>query len=178
MKNDTILPEQYRKLLEHTCNCTGCADRMAAIMEPECADRLIMIPEPECEKGRSLQATVLPPAYLKEQILERTKQVDVQAATAVKKTSRRVQFIMYSLRVGAAVAASIFILSITSNFRSIDFSQMEQPSITEQLHPEKEEETENRQKDTLLDKVNQATNGMAEKMNEFTNQLLKGGKKE
>lgn len=65
-----------------------------------------------------------PPAYLKEEILRRTRQMDVQAAVHIRETSRRVQFWMYSLKVGVAVMASIFLLMMTANVQNMDFETL------------------------------------------------------
>lgn len=149
LENDTILPEQYMQILEHTCQCTGCADRLATVMNP-----------------------TLPPSYLEEQILERVSQVDIQAAVTVKQTTRKMQLILYSLRVGAAVLASIFILAATAGFRDTDFAKIEQVPYSNN-----QTDKDVQQKETVLDKVNQAANGLTERMNEITNQILNGGKK-
>ena len=51
-----------------------------------------------------------PPAYRKEEIKERVHQPDVVIAQKAHTTSKRVQLLIYSLKVGVALAASIFML--------------------------------------------------------------------
>ena len=87
----------------------------------------------------------IPSDYLKEEILQRTRQMDVQAAICMKETSRRMQLILYSLKVGVAVMASIFLLMVTTNVQNMDFapdqeaqmqereSQRAQPGLTDTL---------------------------------------------
>ena len=47
-----------------------------------------------------------PPSYLYDEIVERSRKVDVQAAATVRKTSKKMKLLFYSLKVGFAVAAS------------------------------------------------------------------------
>ena len=53
-----------------------------------------------------------PPSYLYDEIVERSRKVDVQAAATVRKTSKKMKLLFYSLKVGFAVAASIFLLTM------------------------------------------------------------------
>lgn len=163
LEKNTILPETYMQILEHTGQCTGCADRLAAILDPE--------QETACGSDRT---SVIPPVYLKEQILERTRQMDVQTAAAVRKTSARMQLILYSLRVGAAVLVSVLILGITAVLKQADAFEAGQ-NRWEEIRSEETDPTEKR---SVLKKMNEAADGAAEKLNNFTNQLINGGKTE
>ena len=60
--------------------------------------------------SRHEEALVEPPAYLAEEITERVHQPDVVIAQKAHTTSKRVQLLIYSLKVGVALAASIFML--------------------------------------------------------------------
>ena len=113
--------------------CTGMEDFMNLALEPE--DSVSMPPfllsksqdsmedAQKTEGARRKNVSLLsePPAYLKEEILRRTRQMDVQAAIHIRETSRRVQFWLYSLKVGLAVMASIFLLMVTANVQNMDF---------------------------------------------------------
>lgn len=58
------------------------------------------------------------PAYLKEQIITRSKQPDMQAVASPKRFPKRVELFLYSCKVTAAVAASLVIMvtaAITQN---------------------------------------------------------------
>ena len=62
--------------------------------------------------------------------------MDVQAAATVRKTSKKMKLLFYSLKVGFAVAASIFLLTMTTTLEQnpLEFSEVQQqenkPSIT------------------------------------------------
>ncbi|MCI9530976.1 MAG: hypothetical protein HFH38_04370 [Lachnospiraceae bacterium] len=88
--------------LSHISACTFCAERFGDWME---------------EPGA---ATVAPPRYLKEEIQSRTRQIDIQAVQRLKETSRQMQLVLYSLKVGLAVAVSIFLLVLTTDLQDMD----------------------------------------------------------
>lgn len=155
LQQDTISPEDFAGVLEHTASCTFCAERLAEVMEHGSTETKA-------------------PAYLTGQILLRIHQPDVRASVALKKTSRQVQLLLYSLKVGAAVAFSLLMLFVTTNFQSIGLSQPEM----ERNQVQQAAEEQGEEKRTLLDIFNAASYGAAEKMNQFTNQILNGGKKE
>lgn len=144
LEKNIIDSEQFMQILEHTCECTWCAERMAMVMDSE-------------------TAAVEPPSYLGDEIRERTKQLDVQAAVTVKRTSEKIQLLMYSLRVGAAVALSILLLGVTANFQNVEFLQVEQ------------QRTEGLQEESMMKKIDRATDGITQGMSEFANQILNGG---
>lgn len=50
------------------------------------------------------------PVYLKAQILERASRPDLQAAVAVRRTSKNMQLFYYSLKTAAAVLAALLLL--------------------------------------------------------------------
>ena len=56
------------------------------------------------------ETLVEPPAYLAEEITERVHEPDVVIAQKAHTTSKRVQLLLYSLKVGVALAASIYML--------------------------------------------------------------------
>ena len=59
------------------------------------------------------------PAYLKEQILTRVSQPDMQIVATPRKISKRMEFFLYSCRVTVAVAASLLLLFVASFSQSI-----------------------------------------------------------
>lgn len=159
LRQGTLGDDAYMQILEHTCECTWCAEQLAKAMEPGA----------EASAG-------LPPAYLSEQIRERVKQLDVQAEATIRQTSKKLRLLLYGLKVGAAVAFSILILGITANLQNMEGAQqgnddsVQRPGIIQ-------ENTKPRQEDSLLDKANEAANGVTRQMNEFANMILNGGKK-
>ncbi|MFP3155196.1 hypothetical protein LQZ18_12390 [Lachnospiraceae bacterium ZAX-1] len=153
-EEDTMVEAEYMALLEHVSNCTYCAEKFAITIEHSFSmeNRLSM------EKQYN---QIVPPPYLKEEIRERTKQFNQNAATYIKEISRRMKLILYSLKVGFVVAVAIFILSITSNFEKIEFSQVEATrSFAE----------------SMMDKLNSKTNVLTSKMGEVSNYVIQGGK--
>lgn len=166
--------EEFMQILEHTCKCTYCADRMAAVMSHE-------------------RMSILPPSYLSDQIRERTKQMDVRTAAAIKHTSRELQLILYSLKVGAAVAVSLFLLAITSGLQQAGYVQeagygigyeswgsirQDGESRTAVPGVSSMEQENGEERETILEKLNGSANGVTDKMNDFANLILNGGKQE
>ena len=83
---------QTEAFLTHTANCPHCGDAWFAYM------------------SRQEETLVEPPAYLAEEITERVHEPDVVIAQKAHTTSKRVQLLLYSLKVGVALAASIYML--------------------------------------------------------------------
>ena len=76
----------------HTANWPHCGDAWFAYM------------------SRHAEALPEPPAYLAQEITERVHQPDVVIAQKARTTSKKVQLLLYSLKVGVALAASIYML--------------------------------------------------------------------
>ena len=83
---------QAEAFLTHTANCPHCGDAWFAYM------------------SRHTEALPEPPAYLAQEITERVHQPDVVIAQKAHTTSKKVQLLLYSLKVGVALAASIYML--------------------------------------------------------------------
>ena len=66
------------------------------------------------------------PAYLKEQILERSQSPEVVFTQTVKKTSKRTQLFFYGLKTAAAVGVALLLLSTVSKVNT--YLPPEQPS--------------------------------------------------
>ncbi len=159
LKQDTLDTDAFMQVLEHTGTCTWCAERLAKVLEGE---------------AFMSETAGLPPAYLSEQILDRVKQLDVQAQTVVKQTSRKLQLWLYSMKVGAAVAFSLLLLGVTANFREMGLPGQSIPG--EKGYLEENRLTEEAKEDSLLQEISRAADGVTMKMNEFANLLLNGGK--
>lgn len=93
-QDNTMNTEEMIRFLEHLDECDFCMERF--LDDPSDAD-------------------ISAPSYLKEQILTRAAQPDVQASKAVKQTSRKLQLFYYSLRTAAGVAAALFLLFSLGN---------------------------------------------------------------
>lgn len=164
LERDTMDQELFMQILEHTNTCIWCAQRMGDVLGQG--------------SGESQENLILPPAYLEDQILERARHLDVQAAVAVKQTSKKLQLFFYSLKVGMAVAFSILILSVTANVRELGMARQEQQMEEYQENGQFSPEEKAPKEDFVLGVMNRAADGMASQMNEFANLLLNGGKKE
>lgn len=109
------------------------------------------------------------PSYLKDQVMLRIRQPDIQAVRSIRQTSKQIQFITYSLKTAAAVLAALFLLfsvgqidlSSLSLHTSV-ISEKEKPSITSQLNQE----------------IQNGSNKIAAFLNQFSNSWIQGGKSE
>lgn len=88
----TLSDIQMEAFLTHTASCPHCGDAWFAYM------------------SRHAEALPEPPAYLAQEITERVHQPDVVIAQKAHTTSKRVQLFLYSLKVGVALAASIYMI--------------------------------------------------------------------
>jgi len=135
---------EEEKFYQHIGTCTYCAEEFTKIIEQD--------------------FFLEPPVYLEEEILERTKKADVQAAVAVKKTSKKVQLLFYSLKVGFAVAASIFLLTMTTQIDQINM-QVQMPKKAEQEM-------------TIMEKINKGSSHITQRLKDTTNQIFERSSKE
>lgn len=139
---------QEEAFLRHTGTCTFCAERFGNWMD---------------------ETLVEPPAYLKDEISRRTRQLDVQTVVKVKQTSKQMQLLMYSLRVGLAVAASIFLLTVTTGVGKM---KVEMPQ-------NKQDITENRQeRESITDKLNRGSSFVTDVLNQMTSGFFQIEQKE
>ena len=147
----------------HIGACTFCAEQFGNWMEEGLSD----------EMGREQFLTMEeePPRYLKEEIRNRTRQLDVQASMKLKETSRQVQLMLYSLKVGLAVAASIFLLTITSNIQNMGINQ-ELPE--RQWMEEKQDEKERPEREeSIAGKLRRGSREITAILNEFSSGLFR-----
>lgn len=151
-RQGNMTESQEEAFLRHTGTCTFCAERFGEWMN---------------------EMLVEPPAYLKEEISRRTRQLDVQTVVKVKQTSKQMQLLMYSLRVGLAVAASIFLLTVTTGVgkMNVEIPQNKQ-EVTENrqdVTENRQEVTENRQeRESITDKLNRGSSYVTDVLNQMT----------
>lgn len=147
----------------HIGACTFCAEQFGNWMEEGLSD----------EMGREQFLTMEeePPRYLKEEIRNRIRQLDVQASMKLKETSRQVQLMLYSLKVGLAVAASIFLLTITSNIQNMGINQ-ELPE--KQWMEERQDEKERQEREeSIAGKLRRGSREITAILNEFSSGLFR-----
>ncbi len=135
-------PEEM-ELFTHIGACTFCAERFGNWMEGIFEE---------------------PPGYLKEEILNRAHQIDVQASVKLKETSRQVQLMLYSLKVGFAVAASIFLLAVTTNVQNMDPQQPKEQK-TEQMQ---EQRGAREQEESIVNKLRRGSKEITGLLNEIS----------
>lgn len=99
--NDKMNTEEMIAFLEHLDQCDFCLEQM---IENESQTREVSAPD-----------------YLSEQILQRASAPDIQAARAVRRTSRKMQLFYYGLRTATGVIAALFLLFTVQR---IDFSTL------------------------------------------------------
>mgnify|MGYP000939468351 CR=1 FL=1 len=120
-RDNTMLPEKKLAFLEHIGSCTYCADRFAAFMS---------------------QDLIKAPVDLKQNILKAVGQ-ERKIKGKVKDASKRIQLLIYSLKVGAAASLALLLLfmtvSLSDNPRvedsfhkkpAVEISQEVKPPIT------------------------------------------------
>lgn len=117
-----------------------------------------------------------PPKYLKEEILNRTRQMDVQAAVKLKETSRQMQLFMYSLKVGLAVVASIFLLSITADIQNVNLElpenqRMEQ--IQEKRREAKKQQDSKEQERSITDRLRKGSSWVTSILNDVSSGIFR-----
>ncbi|GFI31569.1 MAG: hypothetical protein HFH50_07870 [Lachnospiraceae bacterium] len=166
----------------HIGACTFCAEQFGNWMEEglleEAGRELFSGKEAEPEKKEPVFLEE-PPRYLKEEILNRTRQLDVQASVKLKETSRQVQLMIYSLKVGLAVAASIFLLTLTSNVQHMELNlQLQENQQTEQEKGEsqqmsQEKGEEQRREESIAGKLRRGSKEITTILNELSSGVFR-----
>lgn len=160
-------PDKEAEFLGHIGNCTFCAGQFANWMESPPQDFARQVEFPPQISANQREAPD-PPAYLKEEILQRTQQIDVQMTVCVKERSRQMQLFMYGLKVGMAVVTSIFLLILTTDIQSM------QPEDVREWRMERREQRQERQEErvSLTDTLNRKSGEISSFLNEISNGLF------
>jgi len=114
----TLPAAKAKELLMHTGTCDYCAERFAACLKQDLME---------------------PPAYLREEILEKSRSMEVRTARTICQTSRQIRLFLYSLKVGLALAVSLLMLSAFPKAEGMEvrretyFPGDPQKSITEKI---------------------------------------------
>ncbi len=96
-EQETMTMDEKQTFLEHICSCNHCSDQLAAFMTAD------IIPAPR---------------DMKENILKATKRPEIQIAIKSREASKRIQLLLYSLKVGTAAIAAIALLILGMNFQT------------------------------------------------------------
>lgn len=96
-QHDHMNPQEKIKFLEHISTCDFCNEQFT-----------------NCMIGETLTA----PPDMKENILKAVKRPEVQIVHKVNETSKRMQLLWYSLKVGTATLGALALLLLAMNFNS------------------------------------------------------------
>lgn len=103
----TLNCQEEQDLLRHIAGCTHCSKLFADSFE----------------EGPLLMA----PRDLKETVIADSRRIDTQLSVKVRRYSRQTQLFLYSLKVGAAVAASLLFLAAAPKTVVLPLSQPRAP---------------------------------------------------
>lgn len=145
-------------MLEHAEHCTFCAERLGDAIEES-----VM--------------SIMPPAYLKDQIREQTERLDVAAKKSLKRTSKQMQLFFYSLRVAATVTLSVLMLCVTSMLPMTDMTKVEaarQERLEEKMEREKENLMAEYHGESFYGERQSVSEFLKENLEEAVGSLLKG----
>lgn len=156
--SDAVTTEEMIDFLEHLDQCDFCLEQMI-----------------EEEIQNTCQPT---PDYLAEQILNRAAAPDVQAAKAVRTTSRKMQLFYYGLRTATGVIAALFLLFVIQQADFSTFSRVSMPEFDksavyteDSAHPE----TLSRFSQNISTGLSHSSDKLSDYMRNFSNKILNGG---
>ncbi|MCI9492415.1 MAG: hypothetical protein HFH42_04700 [Lachnospiraceae bacterium] len=135
----------------HIGACTFCAEQFGNWMEEGVLDE--------------------PPSYLKEEVMDRAHRLDIQASIKWKETSRQVQLALYSLKVGLAVVASIFLLTVTANVQDLDLG----PSGSQQVEQSQDREESKKREEGVVGKLRRHSTEVTGLLNDLSRGIFRIG---
>lgn len=100
-----VSAEEKGQMYTHIKTCDYCAELLAACLEED---------------------LLSPPAYLQEEILEKSRSIEIQTVRTIRQTSRQTRLFFYSLKVGFALAVSLLLLFV--------FPQTESASVRQEMY--------------------------------------------
>jgi hypothetical protein len=132
--------------LEHISSCDYCSDQFAAFMSEE---------------------LITAPRDMKEHILKASKRLDTQIVKKANEASKRVQLLIYSLKVGTATIGALLLLLLSMNFK--DFNAA--PKMPNEALAKITVSDENNK--TLVDKIRDNMDNISNSMLDFSNNIMK-----
>ena len=156
--SNTVSTEEMIAFLEHLDQCDFCLDQMIE------------------EEIRNTDQPA--PDYLAEQILNRAAAPDVQAAKAVRTTSRKMQLFYYGLRTATGMIAALFLLFVIqqadlSTFSGVSIPESGKSAIRTEVsaHPE----TLSRLSQNISAELSRSSDKLTGYIRNFSNKILNGG---
>ncbi|MCM1498029.1 MAG: hypothetical protein NC124_06135 [Clostridium sp.] len=107
------------------------------------------------------------PRYLKEQIITRTTQPDMQITAAPRRISKRLELFIYSCKVTAAVAACL-VMMITFSATQNHF-----PSLPEQTESLLEADFAENALNSIIDQLNDGSQNITSWLQNFSGDIMK-----
>lgn len=141
-QDHTLDKNELTTMLEHIGTCDYCAEELAFSQQ-----------QTELMKA---------PDYLKGQIINRTKDLDIQASIQITQHSKEFQFFLYGLRTSVAVICALVFLSVGTHPNLIQYMK------TRETIPITKEFT---------NKIQESSNWMANSINSLSDKLFNGGNK-
>lgn len=145
-KQDQLNPQELEQFLEHICTCNFCSEQLADCM---------------------LEEMVAAPQDMKANILKTVKTPEVQIIRSAKETSKRIQLLLYSLKVGTATAGALIVLLLVMNFNHIN-------SVPDyQVDPPKNSSTKDENTFSLTSAIRDNMDTLNNSMLDFSNTIMK-----
>ncbi len=107
---DKLNPDDTLEFLAHISSCNHCADRLDTYLSA---------------------ATLPAPRDFKEKVLTATRRPEVKLAMKARESSKKMQLLFYSLKVGTATIAALIMLILTMNAASPLDSGISRPETQE-----------------------------------------------
>jgi hypothetical protein len=145
-QQDRMNQKAKEKFLEHICSCDYCSEQLATLMT-----------------GEMLSA----PRDMKTNILNATRRPEVQFAIKAKETSKRMQLLIYSLKVGTATVGALLLLLLTMNFTDFSTASSIPKDITT------DEATSDEDKVSLTTTIRDNMDKISNSMLDFSNNIMK-----
>lgn len=112
------------------------------------------------------------PAYLKEQIITRSQQPDIQVLTTSKRISRRMELFLYGCKVAAAVAASLVIM-VTTAITQNQINSLPQADTSSLTQTENEIDVSG----TIMEHLNGSSEQITSWLQNFSSNIMKPNQK-
>lgn len=145
-QHDFMNQKEKELFLEHICSCDFCSDQFTALMSEE------IIAAPRDMKANILKATMRP---------------DIQLAARVRETSKQMQLLIYSLKVGAATLGALLLLIFSMNYTHFTNA----PKVTEDISSDASADEE--PKASLTSTIRDSMDNFTDSMLDFSNNIIK-----
>lgn len=140
-QHDMMNQSDKEKFLKHISCCNHCADQFAVMISED---------------------LITAPRDMKANIIKATRRPDVQLAIKARETSKRIQLLIYSLKVCTATACALLLLLFTMNFSNMN-------SFTLKTHIS----TDHQDRAPLTTMIKDGVDKINNRMLDFSNNIMK-----